>query len=337
MAQINKYRGEKWRARIRKVGYPEQAKTFDTKRDAEKWARAIESSIDNGGQLQDVQEAKGITIGSIFERYLAEQTPLKKSSKGERNTIKRLLLADFMVRRLNQLKPEDIRAWRNLRITQVSAASVNREYTTLNSIINYAMREWAIPMPINPCKLVSRPQGSDVHRNQRWTDEDIKKVLLASGHKDGQAPFFPKDYVGWAVQVALETAMRMGEICLLKVADFHAAERYCYLETTKNGSARQVPLSTKAIKILELLTKGKQQDDLIFPPKGTLGVYFRDARNKAGLQGQTFHDFRHESATRWSKKFPNVLELSAVTGHKSLQSLKRYYNPTAMELALKMG
>ena len=68
-----------------------------------------------------------------------------------------------------------------------------------------------------------------------------------------------------------------------------------------------------------------------------LGVQFRKLRNKLGLAGLRFHDTRHTAATRLSTKLANVLELSAVTGHRSLQSLKRYYNPKAAELAKKLG
>ena len=68
-----------------------------------------------------------------------------------------------------------------------------------------------------------------------------------------------------------------------------------------------------------------------------LGVYFRDARKAAKLSSDLrFHDMRHEAATRLSNKLVNVLELSAMTGHRSLKSLKRYYNPTSEEMAAKL-
>ena len=50
-----------------------------------------------------------------------------------------------------------------------------------------------------------------------------------------------------------------------------------------------------------------------------------------------FHDTRHEAASRLSEKLSNVLELSAVTGHKDLRMLKRYYHPRAEDLAKKLG
>jgi integrase len=338
MANIVKYRDNTWRARVRKNGYAQQSKTFETKGAAEKWARALEAEMDKGGQVQNNSEAKGLTVRSLFERYLNEQTPLKETSKGERNTIKRLLrTAEFMPRQLNQLKPDDIRAWRDQRLVEVQASSVAREFTTISSVITFAIKEWGAPLQVNPARMVSRPKGADVERDKRWTDADINKVLKAVGWKEDVVPKEPRDYVGWAVLVAVETAMRAGEISLLTVADFNPKEKYVFLKTTKNGDSRYVPLSKKAIKYFEHLTKGKKPEENIFPPVGTLGVYFREARNAAGLAGElVFHDLRHEAATRLSNKLTNVLELSAVTGHRSLKSLKRYYNPTPAEIAGKL-
>ena len=38
-----------------------------------------------------------------------------------------------------------------------------------------------------------------------------------------------------------------------------------------------------------------------------------------------------------ASKLPNVIELSAVSGHKSIKMLARYYHPRAEELAMKLG
>ncbi len=67
-------RGGKWQARVLRNGYPDQTKTFETKADAEKWARALESEIDKG-QFVNVSEAQRTTLGDVIARYLVEVTP----------------------------------------------------------------------------------------------------------------------------------------------------------------------------------------------------------------------------------------------------------------------
>jgi len=46
---------------------------------------------------------------------------------------------------------------------------------------------------------------------------------------------------------------------------------------------------------------------------------------------------RHMAITRMAEKLPNLIELSAVSGHKSLAMLKRYYHPVPAVLAQKLG
>lgn len=69
----------------------------------------------------------------------------------------------------------------------------------------------------------------------------------------------------------------------------------------------------------------------------TLDAAFKRARNRAGLEDVRFHDLRRTAITRMAEKLPNLIELAAVSGHKSLMVLKRYYQPTATELAQKLG
>jgi integrase len=68
-----------------------------------------------------------------------------------------------------------------------------------------------------------------------------------------------------------------------------------------------------------------------------LGANFRKMKMKVGLAHKHFHDSRHEAATRLSRVFTNTLELSAVTGHKRLDMLKRYYNPTGKEMRERLA
>ena len=337
MSQVNKTPEGRWKARVKKAGYKFQSKTFDTKSEAERWERTVKSQMDTGFQVVNHVEAKSITVGSLFQRYLDEQVIPKKLSKSEINTIKRVLReVKFMHRRLSQFKPTDIREWRDFRLTQVSPATVNREFTSISSVLTHSIKEWEMPLLANPAFLVTRPKGADVERDFRWTDEDIQKVLKQLQWKESVTPSSVKEYVGWTFLLALETAMRVGEISSLTVADFVPEGRYCYLKKTKNGDERYVPLSKTALKYFKFLTKGKAPEEMIFPPSGTLGPYFREAKLAVGLAHLHFHDTRHEAATRLSKKFNNVLELSAMTGHRSLKSLKRYYNPTPLEIASRL-
>jgi integrase len=71
-------------------------------------------------------------------------------------------------------------------------------------------------------------------------------------------------------------------------------------------------------------------------PSSTLDYSFRKLVRGVGLANLRFHDSRHEAIARFAKLLPNVLELSAVSGHRSVQMLKRYYHPNVEDLAAKL-
>ena len=57
-----------------------------------------------------------------------------------------------------------------------------------------------------------------------------------------------------------------------------------------------------------------------------------------GIEDLRFHDLRHEATSRLFEKgvFEGV-EVAAITGHKTLQMLKRYTHLRASDLAQKLG
>lgn len=58
---------------------------------------------------------------------------------------------------------------------------------------------------------------------------------------------------------------------------------------------------------------------------------------RAGIRGVVFHTLRHEATSRLAEKLPNVIELAAITGHKDLRMLSRYYHPRIADLAQKLA
>jgi integrase len=68
-----------------------------------------------------------------------------------------------------------------------------------------------------------------------------------------------------------------------------------------------------------------------------LETNFKRARTRAALNDVRIHDLRHTATTRLAEKLANVLELSAVTGHRQLAMLKRYYHPNAETIAQKLA
>jgi integrase len=339
MASIKQYRGKTWRAIIRRKGFPVQSKTFESKRDAEAWVVSVEArmGVSQFDPLQ-LKSARSTTVKDLFERYEKEVGPSLRG-RNSLGVIRRLIRdADFMPLVLSKITPQDIRQWRDDRVKEIQPQSVHRELNSISGVFTHAIKEWNVPLSENPCHLVSRFKGADKPRDKRWSESDTKKLLDAVGWAADKPLKEGRDYVGWCLLLGIETAMRIGEMTEATVGNFYPAEQRLFLPITKNGDSRDVPLSTTAITYLHFLCHGKKPEDKIVPINAnTFSEYFLEARQKCGLEHLVMHDARHEAATRLATKLPNVLELSAVTGHRSLKSLKRYYNPTAAEIANKLG
>jgi integrase len=226
------------------------------------------------------------------------------------------------------LDASKIAVYRDERLRQVSAGTVIRELAYFSSVINHARREWGINIP-NPVQLVKKP-ASPPGRN-RILSEDEEVRLLEASIPQANRNIYTRPFI----IVALETAMRRSEILSLRWQDLDFGKRTAFLRMTKNGESRTVPLSSRAIATLDALPRlaGANVFAVNFP---ALENNFKRARMRAGLEDLRIHDLRHTAATRLAEKLSNVLELSAVTGHKQLNMLRRYYHPKAEQIALKL-
>lgn len=110
-------------------------------------------------------------------------------------------------------------------------------------------------------------------------------------------------------------------------------KRIAHLPDTKNGYARDVPLSKEAIRLLKQLEQSKN-GELVFQLKAdVLSSLFRRIKQKAGREYLHFHDTRREALTRLSKKV-DVMTLAKISGHRDLKILQNtYYAPNMSEVA----
>lgn len=339
-------RGNYWRAEIRRVGYPSQWRTFDTKAEAEAWARRLESEMDRG-TFVDRTEAERNTFGDILRRYAREVSPLKKGAADEILRINKVCRDPIAKYKVAALSGKLFSEYRDRRLAgnadqrPVSGSTVSRELTLLSHVLNVARREWGVHLDINPVSVIRRPRENRA-RNRRLMpgEEPLLLAALAFNPRDDQGRFSEgscrNEWALPAVVLAIETAMRRGEMLSLRWNDVFLKERFVRLHDTKNGDARDVPLSSRAVFTLESMAR--HESGCVFPITGeALKRVFIRACVRAGIENLHFHDLRHEATSRIAERLDNILELSSVTGHKTVQMLKRYYHPRASDIALRLG
>ncbi|HDR9035990.1 TPA: site-specific integrase [Burkholderia vietnamiensis] len=333
-------RGKYWRVEIRRTGYPTLNRTFDSKVDAEVWARRTESEMDRG-TFVDRTEAERNTLGDLLKRYAEEVSPHKKGGAGEILRIRKLRKDALAQYKITALSSKVLADYRDRRLTEVSGSTVNRELTLISHVLNVARREWSVHFETNPVSIIRRPRENRARTRRLSPDEEHRLFAeLQPSPRANQGCFEPggcrNRWVHPVVTIAIETAMRRSEILSLRWADVFLDDRYVRLHDTKNGEARDVPLSSRAIATLSALPRHISGQVFPISPEALKKAFTR-ACERAGIENLHFHDLRHEATSRISECLDNILELSAVTGHKTVQMLKRYYHPRASDLAKKLG
>jgi integrase len=315
-------RGGTWRVKIRAKGYPAQTKTFNTKIEAQSWAKVIESEMTRGVFVSRA-EAEATTLHEALDRYSREVSPLKKGEKQELVRIKFWQTDNLATRTLASLQPKDFATWRDNRLKTVSASTVQKDLALISHVFTICNQDWGISIQ-NPIQNISKPTVNN-SRSRRLVDNeevDLFNALAKSRNKHIKA----------ICELAIETAMRQSEILGIDRSDIK--ENHIHLSDTKNGTFRDVPLSSKAKLILEPLLKN---DGLIFPTtqQAVIQAFVRAcARSK--IKDLKFHDLRHEATSRLAEKL-QMHELMKVTGHKDPKMLARYFHPKIEDLARKLG
>jgi integrase len=327
MATIEK-RGQFWRVKVRRAGLPAQTKTFNNWTHAQQWARSVESDLDKG-IVVDRRTAQRLSLAEVLERYRREVTPAKRGSADENLRLKAMAQRPFARVRMSALTSSQLATYRDERLKVVSGATVNREFSVLSHAIDTARREWDVYLPTNPCTLVRRPpQGRP--RDRRLQGDEEKRLLAACrGARNKWLVHF--------VTLAIETGMRRSELLGLLWDNVDLERRTALLPLTKNGDSRGVPLSSHAVEVLRALppsANGRVFGELT---REALKQSFNRATGRAGITGLRVHDLRHEATSRFFEKGLNVMEVASVTGHRTLQMLKRYTHLSVTDLATRLG
>lgn len=336
MATFRK-RATQWEAQVRRNGWPTQSKTFPKKSEAIRWAAVIESEMTRR-TFVDPARLKSLTLGDLFRRYAEEISPTKKSQREEQIRLGAFLRDPLSETRLVDLTGRRLAIWRDQRLTKVSGSTVNRDLNLISHVCNIARKEWDIAVG-NPIADIRRPKQNRGRTRRLSLAEQERLIKALTPSPRAGTGVFTGPQNPWMVPLvllALETAMRRSELLAMQWDQVCLPECYARLLETKNGTSRDVPLSSTARKILEQLPRDPSGQ--VFPVSpNAVKLAFTRATKRAGIPDLHFHDLRHEATTRLSDKLENILELSAVTGHKTLSMLKRYYHPKASALAAKLG
>ncbi|MBS0225927.1 MAG: tyrosine-type recombinase/integrase [Proteobacteria bacterium] len=356
----------KIRARIRKRGGRTASRTFETKTAARAWAAAEEGEIERGTWVNHAV-ADRHDFRPLMKEYRDEVLAKRRSPAPAISRANRFI-EDLGHYRLSAVTAPVVADWRDGRAANgLGPGTILRELGLLGGFFSWVMRTKMIPLPANPVSNIAKPSAPP-GRERRLKDQEEDWILYAmkdashesgGGKRKGNYRRGTRNPVMQKVLLfALEAAMREAELAGLEREFVDLKRRVAHLpgSITKNGEARDVPLSTKAVEILKELGLETDRDGKVFGVTASAisqsmtrtirrarQLYVQECEKqgvppvKGFLEDLVFHDMRHESTSRVANKLPNVIELASMTGHKDLRMLKRYYHPKAEDLAKKLG
>jgi len=328
MGSIRNRGAYQFQAQVRRAGFPAQSETFSTRKDAEKWVRSVEREMDTGTFIPR-GEAMRTTIAMLAERYLAEDRV--GEMKGFRQEAQRVktVVAKFGEYNLSAVSPAMVADWAKTLGATRKPQTVQHYIATLCRLYKAASVDFGIPLPLgNPVDQVRKPEVRN-ERDRILSIAEENMLFEALAKSRGK-------HLESIVRLALETAMRRGEILGLTWENIDLKRQLAFLPDTKNGDSRTVPLSSRAVAVLQALPRPLDGGRVFKTSMTAITEGFQRAVDRAGIPDFRFHDLRHCAVSRLAGKL-SMHELAKVAGHRSPRSVMRYYKEDPDELVKKLG
>lgn len=316
--------------------------TFDSEEEGDRYALHADALLDKGVVPVEMREGAVGTLEALCDLYEATVRMCRSEA-----ALLPAIRKDVEGVRFASFDYGWVERWvEGFHAAGKAPSTITKRVSGLARVIDWAMRRNMIALTANPLRLLPRGYGSaGFDRNKSWAGERsrrlepteegaIRKVLL---NKEERLLF----------DMALETAMRLGEMFTLKCADIDLTRRTIFVHKSKTGTKRQVPISSV---LLKLLNSWDLTQEFVFSEwwKGgdvkrkelvghRLTHKFAKRFEQAGCPDFRFHDLRHEATSRiYERTNLSDLEVGTITGHKGFRMLQRYANLRGSNLSARL-
>ena len=192
-------------------------------------------------------------------------------------------------------------------------ATVNRYLALIRNVLRTARDEWQWIDSMPKVRLLH----GEVQRDRWLTKEEAQRLIASCAA-----------HLAALVRFALATGCRAREITDLEWSRVDLARRTAWLDRTKNGTPRGVPLNADALVVLESV-RG-QHPVYCFTYRGepigwdVTNTAWQTAVKKAGISDFRFHDLRHTWASWHRQAGTSCDELKDLGGWKTRSMVDRY-------------
>lgn len=366
-------RGDSWHYTVRRAGLLPKPLylSFEDEAEGDEYVRRVEALLDRGvvpaefGAKREVQKS----LRDGVRRYLAAQHVSVDDRK---------LLAIATTRLPREQALADLSFTWAVGWVSVLKRQQNLAPSTLRHHVGALARclDWLAghgDLPFNPLRMLAKGYATytpgdvaevaaiegqakhDTERDRRLegVEEKAIRAILAGAKPEGRqrALELPEAAaLRLLFDMALESAMRLREMYTLTTGQVDRAKRTIFLDKTKNGDRRQVPITSVLDALLATHLQDMPAQAQVFPwwdgdtgrralerTTSRLSRQFARIFDAAGATGLHFHDLRHEATSRlYERTQLSDMEIARVTGHRSLSMLRRYANLRGSNLAARL-
>lgn len=355
--------------------------TFETEEEGDQYVKRLEALLDKGIVPEEFTHAAEdiVTIGDAIREYLiAQHVP---ASDRTWLAVLSNRIGEVRLRGVDYVWAE---AWvaKMKREHNLSPSTIRHHVGALARCFDWGERRGVVALIPNPLRKLPRKYAvysdvdaasaqatgadarQDVERDRRLTaDEETRiRAILAGATPEGRQRALDLRWQGaleCLFELALESAMRLREMYTLSLAQVDLSKKTAFLDKTKNGDKRQVPLTSIALKTLKRFmqqVKGSErgmkgfafENGRLFPwwdgreeslrmTTALLSRQFARIFEAAKCGDLRFHDLRHEATSRFFERTKlSDIQISRITGHKEPRVLRRYANLRGTDLAAQL-
>ncbi len=314
-----------------------EAKTFSTRKLAERWAVPREIELQKTGEMERARaEKKGLSIRDLIDRYMDEYKDIKEWQRSKQSDLKRLMtdrIAD--VDAIDCTTTDLVDHIRERRAAGAGPATAINDLIWLRVIYKLARPAWGIPLDpavvddaIVFCrtqKLIGRPRA----RERRPTAGELQALDAYFKETDNRHQrIMPMRKVFW---FAIFSSRRRAEIARIRRSDDDAELMTGLVRDAKHprakiGNHKRFNYTLEAWAVAQSM---QGNEDRAFPFTGSaIGKNFTEACKRLGIDDLRFHDLRHEATSRLFEAGLSIVEVQSYTLHEDWNLLKRYTHVT---------
>lgn len=299
-----------------------EAKTFDSRREAQAWAKWREAELEDPASLVKVEDP---TLGEAIEKYEREA---KRLGRTKASVLRLLRGMDIAKRACSTIKSEHIVTMARDLAKDRSPATVAEYLTFLNGVFKVARPAWGYPLDetaMRDALVVAKKfefAGRSEKRERRPTLDEMNRLMEFFDKQAKAETAMPT-----LAAFALYSARREGEIVRLLWADLDEAHSRILVRDSKDprgarGNHIWCELPDEALAIIKTMPRDA---DEIFPFKAdTIHRAWKNACLMLDIDNLRFHDLRHEGVSRLFEMGRTIPQVASVSGHRSWQNLQRY-------------